>query len=279
MKEAEMNRIVTSADIEAYNRDGVTVLRQIVNADWRAQLAAAIERDMAQPGPFYHGYESEDGGRFHGNLRLWESDATMREFCLHSPLPALAQQFFHSTKVNLLYDQLFVKEAATANRTRWHNDQPYWPMRGWQVLSFWLALDETTAESGALEFVRGSHHWNRWFQPETFGRTAAVSEYEANPNYEPMPDIDAARAEYDIVSWNLEPGDAYVFHGLTVHGAGGNRLSNRRRRGYTIRYTGDDVVYDTRPGTNVHLRNAALRDGDALDSAQYPVVFPAQEQG
>jgi hypothetical protein len=113
MKEAEMNRIVTSADIEAYNRDGVTVLRQIVNADWRAQLAAAIERDMAQSGPFYHGYESEDGGRFHGNLRLWESDATMREFCLHSPLPALAQQFFHSTKVNLLYDQLFVKEAAS----------------------------------------------------------------------------------------------------------------------------------------------------------------------
>jgi ectoine hydroxylase-related dioxygenase (phytanoyl-CoA dioxygenase family) len=150
-------------------------------------------------------------------------------------------------------------------------------MRGWQVLSFWIALDETTADSGALEFIRGSHRWHRWFQPEAFGKTAAVSEYETNPDYEPMPDIEAARDEYDIVTWKLAPGDAYVFHGLTVHGAGGNQMSDQRRRGYTIRYTGDDVVYDTRPGTNIHLRNATLNDGDALDSEQYPVVWRQQQ--
>ncbi|MFN0124633.1 MAG: phytanoyl-CoA dioxygenase family protein [Blastocatellia bacterium] len=265
--------MITPAEIEAWDRDGVTVLREVVTADWRARLAAAIECDIQQPGAFYHGYETDGGGRFHGNLRLWESDATFRAFCLHSPLPALARQFFNSVKVNLLYDQLFVKEAGTAHRTRWHNDQPYWPMRGWQVLSFWIALDPTTAESGALEFIRGSHRWNRWFQPETFGRTAAVNAYETNPDYEPMPDIEAARGEYDIVSWELAPGDAYVFHGLTVHGAGGNQTGRQRRRGYTIRYTGDDVVYDTRPGTNIHLRNAALNAGAALDSAQYPVVY------
>lgn len=259
--------IITSAEIEAYHHDGVTVLRQVVNADWRARLAAAIERDIQHPGPFYHGYEADEGGRFHGNLRLWESDETFRDFCLHSPLPTLAQPFFNSAKVNLLYDQLFVKEAATMNRTRWHNDQPYWPMRGWQVLSFWVALDKTTADSGALEFIRGSHRWQRWFQPEVFGRTAAVNEYEPNADYEPIPDIESARGEYDIVSWELEPGDSYVFHGLTVHGAGANRMSDRRRRGYTIRYTGDDVVYDTRPGTNIHLHNASLNDGDPLDSA------------
>jgi ectoine hydroxylase-related dioxygenase (phytanoyl-CoA dioxygenase family) len=268
--------IITSEELKAYDHDGVTVLRQIVNADWRARLEAAIERDIEHPGPFYHGYDAEGGGRFHGNLRLWESDETFADFCLHSPLPDLAKRFFKSTKVNLFYDQLFVKEPGTMNRTRWHNDQPYWPMRGCQVLSFWVALDKTSADSGALEFIRGSHYWNRWFQPEPFGTTTAVSEYESNSDYEPIPDIDAARGEYDIVSWELEPGDAYVFHGLTVHGAGGNQMSNHRRRGYTIRYTGDDVVYDARPGTNIHLRNATLNDGDPLDSGQYPVVKETQ---
>ncbi len=126
--------------------------------------------------------------------------------------------------------------------------------------------------SGALEFIRGSHLWNRWFQPEPFGTTEAVSEYEWNIDYEPIPEIETARGEHDIVSWDLEPGDVYVFHGLTVHGAGGNQLSKRRRRGYTIRYAGDDVVYRSRPGTNIHLRNATLIDGDLLDSEQYPVV-------
>lgn len=268
-----MCRFVTSADVEAYDRDGVTVLRQIVDADWRVQLEAAIERDLQDPGPYFHGYQTDAGGRFHGNLRLWERDTVFRDFCLHSSLPGIARQCLRASRINLLYDQLFVKEPGTSNPTRWHNDQPYWPIRGWQVLSIWVALDETSLESGALEFVRGSHRWNRWFQPEAFGRTATSSEYESNPDYEPVPDIDAARDQYDVVSWDLQPGDAYVFHGLTVHGAGGNRLASRRRRGYTIRYTGDDVLYDTRPGTNVHLRNPALRDGDTLDSAQYPVVL------
>ena len=36
---------------------------------------------------------------------------------------------------------------------------------------------------------------------------------------------------------------------------------------------GGDAVYDTRPRTNVHLRNAELNDGDSLDSAQYPLVI------
>ena len=90
-----------------------------------------------------------------------------------------------------------------------------------------------------------------------------------------MPDIDTARDDYEIVSWDLEPGDVYVFHGLTVHGAGGNVREDVRRRGYAVRYTGDDVRYDTRPGPNINLRSSSHRDGDRLDSEQYPrVVAP-----
>ncbi|MDP6950046.1 MAG: hypothetical protein QF783_02720, partial [Arenicellales bacterium] len=65
------------------------------------------------------------------------------------------------------------------------------------------------------------------------------------------------------------------FHGLMVHGAGGNLRGDRRRRGYAVRYTGDDVVYDTRPGTNEYLRSEKHSDGDLLDSEHYPVVWLA----
>ncbi len=264
---------VSTSQLESYQRDGGVVLRDAIDAEWLASLEAAIERDIQHPGPFYHGYTPQNGhGKFHGNVRLWEHDAVFRDYCLHSPLPDLAQQFFASTKVNLLYDQLFVKEPETLNRTRWHNDQPYWPIRGWQVISFWVALDPITIENGALEFVRGSHLWNRWFQPERFGETSGHGDYERNPDYEPMPDIEAMRDDYDIVSWDLAPGDVYVFHGLTVHGAGGNQRHDVRRRGYTVRYTGDDVVYDIRPGSNANLRHPTLSDGEALDSDQYPLV-------
>lgn len=268
-------RLISDAEGAAFERDGVIALRDVVDDRWLDRIRLAIERDIASPGPFYHGYETAAGGRFHGNLRLFQHDADLSAFCRSSVLPRIAQQLFGSAKVNLLYDQLFVKEPGTPNPTRWHNDQPYWAVRGRQVLSIWVALDPTTPDNGALEFVRGSHRWNRWFQPEAFGRTRGFSEYERNPEYEPMPDIDRSRGDYDIVGWDLEPGDAYVFHGLTVHGAPGNRSTGTRRRGYAVRYTGDDAVYDSRPGTNAHLRNPALRDGEPLDSEMFPVVMGA----
>lgn len=265
---------VHSSDVDAFNRDGAVPLRGVVSRAQLDRIADAIEDDIRDPGPFFHGYESDDG-RFHGNLRLWETNSEFRDICLNSDLPQIAQSFFSSKKTNLLYDQLFVKEASMSQRTRWHNDQPYWPIRGWQVLSIWIALDETTAENGRVEFIRGSHLWGRWFQPEVFGKTDAIDQYERNPDFEDIPDIEADRSSYDIVSWDLEPGDVYVFHAMTVHGAGGNSTSSRRRRGYTVRYTGDDVVYDVRKGLSKPLLCDELRPGDPLDSDRYPIVVQA----
>lgn len=262
------------ADIDAYDNDGVVPLQGVVSDADLKKLADAIEDDIRDPGPFYHGYESDEG-QFHGNMRLWETNDTFRHMCLNSDLPAIAQAFFGGSKTNLLYDQLFVKESSMSQSTRWHNDQPYWPIRGWQVLSIWIALDQTNAKSGRLEFVRGSHLWDRWFQPEVFGKTGAINQYERNPDFEDIPDIEADRDRYDIVSWDLEPGDVYLFHAMTVHGAGGNRASDRRRRGYTVRYTGDDVVYDVRPGLSQPLVCEELVPGGPLDSERYPVVANA----
>lgn len=274
MKQAAEAIIVSEADIEAFNRDGAVPLRGVIDADWLKVLADGIERDIAEPGPWFHGYVPDNGvGRFHGNVRIWETDAEMGRFCTEGPLPALAQQFFASSKINLFYDQLFVKEPGTENRTRWHNDLPYWPTRGSQIMSFWVALDPVSVDSGSLEFVKGSHLWDTWYQPETFGKTKGHGEYERNPNYVDIPDIEATRDEYEIVTWDLEPGDVYAFHAMTVHGAGGNNRNDVRRRGYTIRYTGDDAVYDERIGTNENLRTDQLRDGDPLDSNRFPVVL------
>jgi len=265
---------VNAADIDQFQTDGAVALRGVLDAQWLNKIATAIEDDIKNPGPFYHGYDSDEG-LFHGNLRLWESHPAFHDICLNSYLPAIAKEFLRSKKINLLYDQLFVKESRMSQRTRWHNDQPYWPISGEQVVSIWIALDLTTNENGRVEFIRGSHKWQRWFQPEPFGKTETITEYEKNPAYEDIPDIEADRDSYEIVSWDLNPGDVYVFHAMTVHGSGGNLLHDRRRRGYTVRYTGDDVVYDQRIGTSPPLHCDALSDGDPLDCDRYPLIIAA----
>ena len=265
-------KAVSDEDIAAYHADGAIAVREVLDSKWLARLREAVEDDIRSPGPFYHGYDSDEG-MFHGNLRLWQHHACFREICLDSHLPQLAQSVLQSRKINLLYDQLFVKESSMSQRTRWHNDQPYWPVSGTQVISIWLAMDKTTAENGRVEFIRGSHLWNKWYQPEPFGKTQAINGYERNPDYEDIPDIEANREDYDIISWDLEPGDAFIFSAMTVHGAGGSQLKDRRRRGYTVRYTGDDVRYDKRLGTSKPLHNEALSDGDELDSELFPLLI------
>ncbi|EPJ45490.1 MAG: hypothetical protein OFPI_36660 [Osedax symbiont Rs2] len=264
-----------SDEIKAeYKEHGVVVLRNVISEQWLALLAAAVERDITSPGPFYHGYNPKDGkGKFHGNLRIWENDCVFSDYCLRSVLPSIAAQLFTSERVNLLYDQLFVKEANTKNPTRWHNDQPYWPIQGQQILSFWLCLDPVDQKNGALEFVRGSHLWDRWFQPESFGEGSGA-EYEINDRFEKMIDIEADRESFDIVSWDLKPGDLYVFQGMTVHGAKGNLTTDQRRRGYTVRYTGDDIRYDIRTGLSKPICNSQFQQGDKLGGEQYPLAFP-----
>ena len=267
--------MLSDNDIQTFNRDGAIVLRNQLSSAWLQRIEEAIERDIAKPAPFFHGYVATGGsGRFHGNLRIWETDPDFREFCLHSNLPELAANILGCDRINLLYDQLFVKEPSTPNTTRWHNDQPYWPIRGRDVVSFWMSPDGVSKDSGSLEFISGSHKWGMMFQPERFGDTAAHDDYERNPDYVDMPDIDASRDDYDIISWDLNPGDIYVFHAMTVHGAGGNLRSDARRRGYAVRYVGDDIRYDARPGTNEHLRSVDYADGDVLTGPRFPQAWP-----
>ncbi|MDA3040543.1 MAG: phytanoyl-CoA dioxygenase family protein [Actinomycetota bacterium] len=264
-------RPLNDDELDTFERDGVVLLRGLLDEEWTGLLAEAIEHDISHPAPGYHGYDSAGGGRFHGNFDNWRSDPRFASYCLESPLPEVAAQLLDARLVHLFYDQLFVKEASTPSPTPWHNDQPYWPVAGRQLLSLWVTLDQVTHKSGALEFIRGSHRWDRWYQPRTFA--AGGYEYERNPKYEPIPDFDADRGELDIVTWDMEPGDLLAFHALTVHGSGGNLRADRRRRGYTVRYAGDDVVYDTRPGTNPALTRSDHPSGVPLEPTIYPVAY------
>ena len=58
-----------------------------------------------------------------------------------SCLVEVASALMRSEKVNLFFDQSFVKEPNTPDRTPWHNDLPFWPIRGRQVITTWVALD------------------------------------------------------------------------------------------------------------------------------------------
>lgn len=262
---------VDEASVREYQEHGITCLRGVFDADTVERFRNAVDRAIRGEHDTVLDYGS--GRKFVNGLFLWTWDEEIRELICDTHLPAIAARLTDSRKVNLFYDQLFVKEPGTTSYpTPWHNDQPYWPVKGWQVVSFWIALDPVTEESGAVKFIRGSHRWERRFQPESF---SGPNRYALNPDFEPASNIQPERHSDDIVYYDLQPGDVTAHHGLTVHAAGGNATATTRRRGYSIRYTGDDVVYDPHPGTPNEFPDPGLAPGAALDCDLYPVVYRA----
>ncbi|MDC0112249.1 phytanoyl-CoA dioxygenase family protein, partial [Emcibacteraceae bacterium] len=88
-----------------------------------------------------------------------------------------------------------------------------------------------------------------------------------------LPDIDATVPEDQIICYDLQPGDCLVHNFNTIHGAKGNANSKVRRRGYATRWTGEDVVWDPRPGTTDIVSDPGLSPGDPMDSKLFPVVW------
>jgi ectoine hydroxylase-related dioxygenase (phytanoyl-CoA dioxygenase family) len=259
---------------QRYEQDGVTMIPQVLTLEEVARTQQAIDELLAAKDlPAGSGWDYDVAkGRFFMGMFLWTFNERMKATVTQSALPQLAAGMLGSKNINLLFDQLFVKEPGTNNPTPWHQDQPYWPVSGDQVMSFWIALDPVDKASGAVEYVKGSHRWNNRYQPNSF---AGPNRYPINQQLETIPDINARRAEFDIVSFDMQPGDVIAFHGCVLHGAGGNTTSNRRRRGYSIRYCGDDVRYAPDVQTFKLIRDPGIAPGARLDSDLFPRLIGA----
>ena len=166
--------------VGAFERDGAVFLKSVVTGGLLDRLLVAVERA-----------EDYEGG-FWFKIYLWRFDPDFRDCCMASAVPGIAAQLLRTDKINLLYDQLFVKPPQ-GGPTPWHNDLPYWPVDGTDVMSLWLALGDVSVANGGLEFIRGSHKWGLRF--DTFDADADGGEYYDNPEKNPetvsTPDFDS----------------------------------------------------------------------------------------
>lgn len=277
MMDSSATRSVTisAEQVERYDEDGVVCLRGVIGTRWLDLLAQGVEKDLTAPGPLHTVQQaSGEPGFFLTDFCMSQRLLEFREFVLNSPAAEIAALITGSSRINFFYDAIWVKEQGTPKRTRWHQDQPYYPVDGHQFCGIWLPLDPLP-ETASLELVRGSHRWGRWFEPELTRDGNDLYPTQANP-FERMPDIEADRSAYEIVSFAMTPGDCLVFHALTVHGSPGNASTEHRRRAVSTFWMGDDASFAERPGPVRPLfEGHGLEVGDAMDCDYFPRVWPA----
>ncbi len=264
--------LLESNTLETFRQDGVAVLRGVVDEAWRARLAAAIDDNMASPGPHGKNHADDDAGAYFGDYVNWQRFPAFREVGDAGRLGEVAAELMGAQRVQLFHEHVLVKEAATGVPTPWHQDAPYYCVDAAKTVSLWIPLDEVPRET-TLEFVAGSHKWGKSYRPQRFDGSAL----NADDGLEEIPDINGNKADYDILGWAVSPGDAIAFDYRTVHGAPANTGQSRERRAFSLRLLGDDVRFVRREGivTSPPFPKVNLAHGVPLAGDAFPVLIGA----
>ena len=264
-----MNELVTDAMVDAYHRDGAVLIPGLF-AEWVDTIAAGIERNMAEPGPYAaENLKPGEGGRFFDDYCNWERIPEFTEVVRKSPAAAVAAKLMRSRSVQMFHDHVLVKEPGTSKPTPWHQDAPYYFVDGEQCVSFWSPVESVT--DATLRCVAGSHRWEKPVLPL---RWLAEDSFYPDPDaFQPVPDPDAEGMS--VLEWTMQPGDAVAFHFKTLHGARGNTSADRRRA-FSLRLVGDDARYVERPGrTSPPYPDHNMQAGQRLREDWFPILLNA----
>ncbi len=271
--------IIDQAVISQYEKDGVIVLRGVIDEYWLNRLATAVEKALVWRGEFAEIYTSvEDSGLFLNDFYMWKRIPEFREWALEGPGPDIARQIMKSEKVNFFYDQIFIKEPGLEildkGVTPWHQDTSYMAVDGSQFCSTWICLDALPKES-TVQYVAGSHKWKTAIQP--FDKFTDGSEYDGG-EFIRAPDFEAESDKYEILQFDFEPGDCLVFQGSIVHRGAGNTSQKTRRRVIANRWVGDNATYAMRsPASEFpHIVPKGAEHGLPMSNfaEDFPVVWP-----
>ncbi len=259
------NGLVPADAVTAYERDGVVWLREVFDANWVESLAEGMEIainegtdsdakfNIAQPGEL---------GFFYYETFMWRRIAQFQQFAFESPAADVAYQVMRSRTLIFYFDFMLVKEPGTSQKTPWHYDEAYWPIRGQQICNLWTALDDIPMQT-ALRFVRGSHRWIHDYRAVHFDPNDS---YDRLPAVPPPPDWDTEEGERELLYASMSPGDCLVFHNRTHHSAPGNSLKTTRRRALATHWIGDDITYNDKPQeTDPPYRGEGLAHGGSME--------------
>ena len=261
---------LTDEQIEAFRRDGAVLLKGAFR-DYVDIARKAIEENKANPSWRERTYRPEGAASpFFQAYVVWNRFDGYRALVKESPMAEMAATLMGSRTARIFHDHILVKEPGNSNVTPWHQDAPYYLVEGQQTVSFWVPLDAVPRER-TIEYVAGSHKWSTIFRPDRFDGTPL---FEGDAS-QAVPDIDANRDQYDILGWEVEPGDAVAFAFTTLHGAPAN-ASPDRRRVISVRWVGDDARFAARPGpTSPAFPDLQYKPGEPFGGEEFPVLFTA----
>ncbi|WP_170560968.1 phytanoyl-CoA dioxygenase family protein [Ruegeria atlantica] len=277
----KIDDFVTDEEIKAFQRDGAVVLRSRFSEDWLTLLRDGIDADLARPTDNFTRHTKDlRAPAYFEDYWAWNKIPQFTEFVHNSPCASLAAQLLGAPSINLVMDNWFLREAGSTSRPPFHQDLSYFDFEGTMCV-LWLPLEPVTKENG-IAFVKGSHLWEKLFMRVRFadGHPSYEPTEVAGLTYHPPPDVNADPGAYDLLQWDMDLGDCIFFDMRTLHGGLSSVTPTETVRRFTLRMTAPDGMIryrgDWAKGERAQFEAAGYREGDRIDGAFFPQLWPRE---
>lgn len=232
-----------------YEQRGYVAVRDVVDADLVAEARDHIDW-LRERHPDLRPEQLHD--------ELMTDDPFWVRLVSDDRLLDVAEQFVGSN-IALFASHYIAKPPRDGQAVLWHQDGCGWPLDPLEVVTLWLALDDSTPENGCLRVVPGTH---------TLGlqEIRRRNDVRSVLGWEIGGDAFNENEAVDVV---LAPGDVSIHHPNLVHGSNAN-TSPRWRRGLTIRY----IPTTTRITKGNPFPSAFLLRGDAVPGVNMYNLLP-----
>jgi ectoine hydroxylase-related dioxygenase (phytanoyl-CoA dioxygenase family) len=253
--------------ITEFRRDGCTVVRGLYSKDEvasvRSRIAAAVA-DQSKDVAALSERSSTYARAFLQVENIWRTFDSVRDFTLSPRFGEVAARLAGVRGIRLYHDQALFKEPG-GGVTPWHQDQGYWPLRGWGPVTMWMPLVDLTAEmGGSMSFARGSCH-------------LALGDLEISDDSQTGGEHIVDEHRLDVVNFGpLAAGDATFHAGWTLHRAEEN-TSSAMREIMTVIYFPDGMRVATpenrRQASDLARWLPGCEPGDLAASELNPVLY------
>lgn len=266
-----MNSLLSDTQIACFEDDGFVPAKRII-APGRARAAAdRYERLFA--GDFETGLNPdewnwrEDRDPADHTRQIcngWKSDYTIARIVLCQAIGRTCARLGGWPGARLYQDNVIWKPPG-AKALGFHQDNSYldFIVPG-EMVTCWVALDETTAEGGTIDYARGSHRW---------GASPPIGRFHApdDPLVELREAARKAGAEVDLRPIVALPGGGSFHHGWTWHGSGVNRGTAPRRSLVVHCISSEARFHETNKG---YIYGRYKRFGDTtMDESFFPMLW------
>ncbi len=263
---------LTQEQIAAFARDGFVIVENVLDADTIAAARARFEPLFA--GEFDTGLQPDEWNWRTGSGRPdvtrqicngWKADSTVAAIVLREDIGRACAQLRGWPGARINQDNVLWKPPGT-KPLGFHQDDSYqeW-VEPCEMMTCWITLDDTRADQGTIEYVRGSHLWPL---------SPPIGEFHAPDD--PLADMRVAAGhagvdDPEIVSIVVKAGTAVLHHGRTWHGSRDNRGENPRRSIVAHCMSSEARFHDSHVGP-IYSRYKR-RDSTEMDESFFPVLW------